>query len=38
VAPEAAELAQLYAIVAPKFAAVMESYRKAQDVIKQHKK
>jgi hypothetical protein len=36
--PEAAELAQLYAIVAPNCAAVMESYRKAQDVIKQHKK
>jgi nicotinamidase-related amidase len=36
--PEAAELAQLYAIVAPKFPAVMVSYRKAQDVIKHHKK
>lgn len=36
--PEAAELAQLYTIVAPNYAAVMESYQKAQDVIKQQKK
>jgi nicotinamidase-related amidase len=36
--PEAAELAKLYAIVAPNYAAVMESYQKAQDVIKQEKK
>lgn len=33
--PEAAELARLYALVAPNYAAVMESYQKAQDVIKQ---
>jgi nicotinamidase-related amidase len=33
--PEAAELAKLYALVAPNYAAVMESYQKAQDVIKQ---
>jgi nicotinamidase-related amidase len=36
--PEAAELAKLYAIVAPNYAAVMESYQKAQDVLKQEKK
>ena len=36
--PEAAELAKLYALVAPNYAAVMESYQKAQDVIKQQKK
>jgi nicotinamidase-related amidase len=36
--PEAAELAKLYAIVAPNYAAVMESHQKAQDVIKQEKK
>jgi nicotinamidase-related amidase len=36
--PEAAELAKLYTIVAPNYAAVMESYQKAQDVIKQQKK
>src|SRR5919198_1839880 len=30
--PEAAELAKLYALVAPNYAAVMESYQKAQDV------
>jgi nicotinamidase-related amidase len=35
--PEAAELAKLYALVAPNYAAVMESYQKAQDVIKQLK-
>jgi nicotinamidase-related amidase len=35
--PEAAELAKLYMIVAPNYAAVMESYQKAQDVIKQQK-
>jgi nicotinamidase-related amidase len=35
--PEAAELAKLYALVAPNYAAVMESYLKAQDVIKQPK-
>ena len=33
--PEAAELAKLYGQVAPNYAAVMESYQKAQDVIKQ---
>jgi len=36
--PEAADLAKLYAIVAPNYAAVMESYQKAQDVLKQEKK
>jgi nicotinamidase-related amidase len=35
--PEAAELAKLYALVAPNYAAVMESYQKAQDVAKQAK-
>jgi nicotinamidase-related amidase len=33
--PEAAELAKLYALVAPNFTAVIESYQKAQDVAKQ---
>jgi nicotinamidase-related amidase len=32
--PEAAELAKLYALVAPNYAAVMESYEKAQSVVK----
>jgi nicotinamidase-related amidase len=32
--PEAAELAQLYTIVAPNYAAVIESYQKAQEVAK----
>jgi nicotinamidase-related amidase len=36
--PEAAELAKLYMLVAPNYAAVMESYLKAQDVAKQPKK
>ena len=36
--PEAAELAKLYGLVAPNYAAVAESYQRAQDVIKQHKK
>jgi hypothetical protein len=36
--PEAAELAKLYTIVAPNYAALIESYQKAQDVIKQQKK
>ena len=36
--PEAAELAKLYGLVAPNYAAVAESYQKAQDVIKQSKK
>src|ERR687892_2384243 len=31
--PEAAELAQLYALATPHYAAVIESYQKAQDVI-----
>ena len=35
--PEAAELAKLYGLVAPNYAAVMESYQKAQDVAKQPK-
>jgi len=35
--PEAAEIAKLYGLVAPNYAAVMESYQKAQDVIKQSK-
>lgn len=33
--PEAAELAKLYALVAPNYAAVMESYQKAQDIVTQ---
>lgn len=32
--PEAGELGKLYALVAPNYAAVMESYQKAQDVAK----
>jgi nicotinamidase-related amidase len=35
--PEAAELAKLYSLVSPNYAAVVESYQKAQDVIKQAK-
>ena len=35
--PEAAELAKLYAMVAPNYQAVAESYQKAQDVSKQQK-
>jgi nicotinamidase-related amidase len=35
--PDAAEYAELYTMVAPNFRAVMESYQKAQDVIKQSK-
>lgn len=35
--PEAAELAKLYMLVAPNYAAVMESYLKAQEVAKQKK-
>jgi nicotinamidase-related amidase len=35
--PEAAELAKLYALVAPNFTAVIESYNKAQAVAKQTK-
>jgi len=33
--PEAPELAKLYALVAPNYAAVIESYQKAQEVAKQ---
>jgi len=33
--PEAAELAKLYALVAPNYGALIESYQKAQDVAKQ---
>src|ERR687895_1103641 len=36
--PEAAELAKLYGLAAPNYAAVVESYQKAQDVIEQQKK
>ena len=36
--PEAAELAKLYSLVAPNYAAVVESYQRAQDVIKQQKR
>ena len=36
--PEAAELAKLYALVAPNYAAVAESYRKAQEAALQQKK
>lgn len=32
--PEAADLAELYALVAPNYAAVMESYGRAQSVAK----
>ena len=35
--PEASELAKLYALVAPNYAAVIESYQKAQEVAKQQK-
>ena len=35
--PEAAELAKLYTLVAPNYQAVIESYKKAQDVAKQPK-
>jgi len=33
--PEAADLAQLYGLVSPNYAVVMESYRKAQEVVRQ---
>jgi hypothetical protein len=33
--PEAAELAKLYALVAPNYAAVIESYQKAKEVAQQ---
>jgi nicotinamidase-related amidase len=36
--PDAARLAQLYTMVAPNYAALIESYQKAQEVIKQQKK
>jgi len=36
--PEASELAKLYTMVAPNYGALIESYGKAQDVIKQQKK
>ena len=36
--PEAAELAKLYALATPHYAAVVESYQKAQDAIKQSQK
>lgn len=36
--PEASELAKLYAMVAPNYQAVAESYQKAQDAVKQQKK
>lgn len=35
--PEAAEIGNLYTIVAPNYAAVIESYQKAQEVIKQQR-
>lgn len=35
--PEAAEIAKLYSLVAPNYAAVVESYQKAQDVVKARK-
>jgi nicotinamidase-related amidase len=36
--PEAAELVKLYVMTAPNYRAVVESYEKAQDVIKQQQK
>jgi nicotinamidase-related amidase len=36
--PEAAELAKLYALATPNYAAVMESYQKAQEALKHEKK
>ena len=33
--PEAAELAKLYGLVSPNYAAVIESYQKAQEVVRQ---
>jgi nicotinamidase-related amidase len=36
--PEAAELAELYGLAAPNYAAVAESYQKAQEAAKQQKK
>lgn len=36
--PKAAEIAKLYTMVAPNYAALIESYQKAQEMIKQAKK
>jgi nicotinamidase-related amidase len=36
--PEAAEIGKLYTMVAPNYAALIESYQKAQNVIKQQEK
>ena len=36
--PEAAELAKLYALAAPNYGAVIESYQKAQEAAKQSKR
>ena len=36
--PEAAEIARLYALVSPNYAAAAESYQKAQEVIKQSRR
>jgi nicotinamidase-related amidase len=36
--PEAAEIAKLYTMVAPNYTALIESYQKAQDVIKPENK
>lgn len=36
--PEAAELAKLYGLVAPNYQAVVESFQKAQDAVKQQKR
>ena len=36
--PEAGDIGKLYTMVAPNYAALMESYQRAQDVIKQQKK
>lgn len=36
--PEAPEIAKLYTMVAPNYEALIESYQKAQDVVKQEKK
>jgi nicotinamidase-related amidase len=36
--PDAAEIAKLYTMVAPNYAALIESYQKAQDVVQQKKK
>lgn len=33
--PEASELAKIYALAAPNYAALIESYQKAQEVAKQ---